>query len=222
MRPRISLAVLALAAFSFGCSDQSNPTAPGDLSGIVAGESSASGRGGAEVAQDGAIEEFGTSAINSGDFTLTRNAKGLWLTAHSDDFVVDDAYTIWAAIFDNPHGCVGGPGTCGLGDLGVRKAQATISNFGGFVVDASKDIEVHLDRHDASRETLGGLGRSGIDNPLRAEVHLIFRSHGMAETDPADVADQTSQVDAFCNLPGDVCEDQAVVVFVPPGPPGRG
>jgi len=219
MRRRISLAVLALAAFTLGCSDQSSPTAPGDLSGIVAGESSAASNGGADVDQDGLIVPAGTAVINSGTFTLTRSAEGLWLTAHSEDFVVGDAYTIWAAIFDNPHGCVGGPGGCNGGDFGVRQAQATISNFGGFVVDGSKDIAVHLGRHDASRQTLGGLGRSGIDNPLRAEVHLIFQSHGLAQEDPDDLAEQTSMVGAQCNP---TCEDQAAVLFFPPGPPGKG
>jgi hypothetical protein len=174
------------------------------------------------VAQEGVIVPFGTAVISSGTFTLTRNAKGLTLTGHSDDLVDGDAYTIWAAIFDNPNGCVGGPGGCGGGDFGVRQAQATISNFGGFVADGNDIGMIHLSRHDASRQTLDGLGRSGIDNPLRAEVHLIFRSHGLAETNAGDLADQTSQVAAFCNLPAVGCEDHAAVLFFPPGPPGQG
>ena len=178
--------------------------------------------GGAALTQVTDIVPFDSEVIFSGTATLTRNADGLWLTGHSDDLVEGDAYTIWAAIFDNPMGCEGGPGTCGFTDLGRRQAQATISNFGGFVVGVSKNFESHLTRHDGSRETLGGAGRSGIDNPYRAEVHLIFRSHGVAETDPDDLADQTSLVGAFCNLSGMTCEDQGLAVFLPPGAPGQG
>ena len=179
--------------------------------------------GGAALTQETNIGPFEPGAvITSGTATLTRDADGLGLTGHSDDLVDGDAYTIWAAIFDNPMGCEGGPGTCGFTDLGRRQAQATISNFGGFVVDASQDFESHLTRHDGSRETLGGAGRSGIDNPYRAEVHLIFRSHGEAETDPGNLADQTSLVGAFCNLPDIGCDDQGLAVFLPPGAPGQG
>ncbi len=219
---RTSLAAALAIVLAFGCTDQPLPTASSDSPVVGSAVFSASGKGGAVVTQPADIVDFGPGIITSGTATLTRNAKGLWLTGQSDDLVVGDAYTVWAAIFDNPQGCAGGPGACGGGDFGVRQAQATISNFGGFVVGAAKDFAMHLSRHDASRQTLGGLGRSGIDNTYRAEVHFIFRSHGLAETDPGDLADQTSLVAAFCNLPGVGCEDQGVAVFVPPGPPGQG
>jgi hypothetical protein len=221
---RTSLAAALAIVLAFGCTDQPLPTASSD-SPVVGAAFSASGKGGAVVTQTVDIDPFGVGTITSGTATLTRNAKGLWLTGQSNDLVEGDAYTVWAAIFDNPQGCAGGPGACGLGDLGVRQAQATISNFGGFVVDDDPEdftFDIHLSRHDASRQTLGGLGRSGIDNPYRAEVHFIFRSHGLAETDPGDLADQTSMVGAFCNLPSVGCEDQGVAMFSPPGPPGQG
>ena len=177
-------------------------------------------RGGATVSQTVSLTGIGGPVDLSGSATLTRNAKGLWLEGNSPDLVDGHAYTVWAAIFDNPHGC---DGPCDGTDLDNRSAQATISNFGGFVADASGDFEIHLDRHDASRQTLGGVGRSGVDNPLRAEAHFIFRSHGEAEADPGDLAEQTSMVTAFCNLPpGTVCEDHGLAVFLPPGAPGQG
>lgn len=218
---RTSLAAALATVLAFGCTDQPLPTASSD-SPVVGAAFSASGKGGAVVTQTVDILDTGPGAITSGTATLTRNAKGLWLTGQSDDLVVGDAYTVWAAIFDNPNGCAGGSGACGGGDFGVREAQATLSVFGGFVVGAAKDFAIHLSRHDASRQTLVGLGRSGIDNTYRAEVHAIFRSHGVAETDPGDLADQTSMVGAFCNLPVVGCEDQGVAMFSPPGPPGQG
>ena len=218
---RTSLAATLATVLAFGCTDQPLPTASSD-SPVVGAGFSASRKGGAVVTQTADIVDLGPGIITSGRATLTRNAKGLWLTGQSDGLVEGDAYTVWAAIFDNANGCGGGPGGCGGGDFGVRQAQATISNFGGFVVDADKDFEIHLSRHDASRQTLGGLGRSGINNTYRAEVHFIFRSHGLAETDPGDLADQTSMVAAFCNLPVVGCDDQGLAIFLPPGPPGQG
>ena len=206
-----SFLALTAVLVAFGCSE--GPTDPSlDLTPAFA-------VGGAVVTEQVGIGPFVSgAAITSGTATLTRNADGLRLTGHSNDLVEGHAYTIWGAIFDNPKGCEGGPGACGLSDLGRRQAQATISNFGGFVVDASKDFEAHLARHDASRQTLGGAGRSGVDNPYQAEVHLIFRSHGEAETDPGALADQTSMVGAHCNLPVVGCDDQGLAIFVPSGP----
>lgn len=180
-------------------------------------------KGGAVVNQTGSFFGSGVLGALTGDATLTRNAEALWLTGQSPDLVEGDAYTVWAAIFENPNACVDG---CDGSDLGVRAVQGTISNFGGFVADASGSFSIHLARHDDSRQLLGGLGKGGIDNPYRAEVHFIFRSHGTAETDPQDLAAQTSQVSAFCNLAipptPDGCDDQGLIVFLPPGAPGQG
>lgn len=153
----------------------------------------------------------------SGTATLVRNARGLWLSGQSDDFVEGHAYTIWSAIFENPGACVDG---CNAPDLDLPQAQATQSNFGGFVANADGTFEVHLTRHDDSRETLRGAGRSGIDNPYQAEIHFQFRSHGPAETDPALLAAQISTLGQSCNLPG--CQNQGLAVFLSPGAPGQG
>ncbi len=172
---------------------------------------------GAEVTQTASImEDFPGSPINEGTATLIRDAAGIWLSGNSPDFVDGDAYTIWGAIFDNPNGCVDG---CGADDLNRPSAQATLSNVGGFVADATGDFAIHLARHDASRQTLDGIGRSGIDNPFQAEIHFIFRSHGTAETDPDNLAEQTSTVGAFCNP---ACQSQGLSIFLPPGAPGQG
>lgn len=62
---------------------------------------------------------------------------------------------------------------------------------------------------------------SGVDNPYRAVVHVIIRSHGVAEADPADLAVQTSTFGGFCNLPGVVCANVGVAVLPDPPPPGK-
>jgi hypothetical protein len=207
-----SLVLAASLAAAVGCQDSTVAPAASELSPSFAA-------GGAVVTQTVAITGIGGSVDLSGSATLTRNAGGVWLQGSSPELVDGHAYTVWAATFDNPSGCVDG---CGGDDLGRPGAQATVSNFGGFVADASGDFELHLDRHDGSRQTLAGLGRSGVDNPMRAEIHIIFRSHGEAETDAADLAQQTSQVAAFCNLPVLGCDDHGLAIFLPPGAPGQG
>ncbi len=108
---------------------------------------------------------------------------------------------------------------CGADDLNRPSAQATLSNVGGFVADASGDFEVHLARHDASRQTLRGVGRSGIDNPYQAEIHFIIRTHGTAQTDPNNLAEQMNTLNGFCSP---TCLSLGLSVFLPPGAPGQG
>ncbi len=156
----------------------------------------------------------------SGSATLVRNARGLWLSGQSDDFEEGAAYTIWSAIFENPGAC---EDNCNPPDLQVPEVQGAQSNFGGFVAGPDGTFEVHLARHDDSRETLQGVGRSGIDNPYQAEIHFIFRSHGPAETDADLLAAQISTLAASCNRnPGPGCQNQGLVIFGSPGAPGQG
>ena len=214
-------AVAVLASFCcvvlVGC--QSDPLAPRSADGSdleVAFNMSS-----APVIQQVApiIDEFGTGAGVSGQSTLTRTSDGVWLDIAADGLTAGNAYTIWAVVFDNSLGC--GNNGCGVEDLGTRQAQVTLVNAGGFVAGASSwAASGHLDRHDVGGKQLLRGDAKGVDNTYRAEIHFIIRSHGVAETDPANLAAQTSQVGAFCNLPVTGCEDQGVSVFAPPGAPG--
>lgn len=123
-------------------------------------------------------------------------------------------------IFDNPAGCK--DDGCGLDDLDRRSAQVTLVNGDGFVAGAgTTNFQTHLDRHDVGGRQLLLGDASGVDNPYRAEVHVIVRSHGEAETDPADLAVPTSTVGGVCNLPVVGCLDVGVAVFPPAPAPGK-
>ncbi|MGH7563221.1 MAG: hypothetical protein ACREK5_02205, partial [Gemmatimonadota bacterium] len=61
---------------------------------------------------------------------------------------------------------------------------------------------------------------SGVDNPYGADVHLVLRDHGVAATDPVDLARQTSTFEGLCNLPG--CQNVTAAIFSPPDAPGQG
>lgn len=189
---------------------------------------------------------LGPAAV-AGRAWLTRSADGIWLEleARGDDVEADDAFTTWAVLFHNPAACSGG---CGADDLGDPAVGPMVMNFGGgFDADGDAMLEVdegsaHLDRHSTAGKQVLLPGpdappgtRSGVRNPYRVEVHVILRNHGQKEDDPADRADQTSLVGAFCNLDeagrpdtdvglptgaDDGCADQAVAIFTPPGAPG--
>lgn len=163
---------------------------------------------------------FGTGSGVAGTATLTRSIDGLSLAIAAENLVTGHAHSVWWAIFDNPEGCK--DDGCGVDDLQRRSAQPTLVNGDGFVAAAGVDnFQTHLDRHDVGgREVVLG-DPSGVDNPYRAVVHVIIRSHGVAEADPADLAVQTSTFGGFCNLPGVVCANVGVAVLPDPPPPGK-
>lgn len=166
-----------------------------------------------------------------GDATLFRAADGVTLRAAMSGLEDGHAFTLWFVVFDNPAGCVGG---CGADDVSRASARATVVNGGGDVaVNDAAGVAVlrgELARHNAEGAQVLAGDAKALDNPYRAEIHVIVRSHGPAEADPGDLALQTSQVLAFCNLPPapdqsppmSGCQDQGLIVFLPPeGPPGR-
>lgn len=218
-RQHLSLLVAAAILTLTGCETQ-DPIAPRDGTAPLLGMSHAP----VVVSTADIVDEFGTGSGVSGQATLTRSVDGLWLDIAAEGLVAGHAHTIWWVIFDNPQGCkVDG---CGLDDLGRRSAQVTLVNGLGFVASAGvTNFATHLDRHDVGdRQVLLG-DPAGVDNPYQAEVHAIVRSHGEAETDPDNLALQTSTVGGFCNLPPDEsdggCLDVGVVVFPTAPRPGK-
>ena len=170
-----------------------------------------------------AIGEFppGSGSGISGVATLTRTNEGLTVDQDFSGLTTGNAYSIWWVIFDNPQGCDGG---CDASDLGRRPAQGSLVNGGGFEAEGSSASYVSdLARHDVEGKQVWVGDPSGVDNPYRAEVHLVLRNHGDAEEDPSDLAVQTSTFSNFCNLPGPAgCLNVGAAVFSRPDSPGQG
>lgn len=164
-----------------------------------------------------AIGEFpGSGSGISGEATLTRTKDGLSVDQDAEGLTVGNAYSVWWGIFDNPRGC---DGACDPSDLSRRQAQPTLVNGGGFVAaGTSISYQSELARHDVEGRQVQVGDPSGVDNTYGAEVHLVLRSHGLAETDPADLAIQTSTFNEFCSP----CANVSSVVFAPPHAPGQG
>ncbi len=211
----LPLVLLAAMAQLVGCAgtDSVAPT-----SNAVAGPVSLASAAAPVIETELPLSAVGGSGI-SGTVTLTRTAEGLWADLAVDGLTPGYAYSIWWGIFDNPQGCVD---ACDPSDLAVREAQGSLVNGGGFVATGSTVYhQTHLLRHDIEGKSLQVGDASGVDNPFRAEVHVVVRNHGPAETDPANLALQTGTFATFCNLPMVGCANAALSMFSAPGAPGR-
>lgn len=206
---------------------------------LASGPELAAARGNSPVVEQNAdaVLTLGVAPVVAGSAVLTRTTDGVTMEAALTGLEDGHAFTFWFVTFDNPRGCKGtGPDAgCGGDDVGRASAQARVVNGGGDVAEVDPVtgvavVEGHLARHNADgAQMLGGTDASPLSNPYRAEIHVIVRSHGLAEEDPADLAQQTSNVAAFCNLepvgvpPVDAlgCMDQGVIIFgrgdQPPG-----
>ncbi len=101
-------------------------------------------------------------------------------------------YTVWAVVFNAPEKCVspdGEGGTmCGEDDVfgpllngAPNLAEVDVLYAGGAVADArGVRIEGRIFKGQAPGSVYSVLGAEslGLTNPLRAEVHLVARSHG--------------------------------------------
>jgi hypothetical protein len=207
---------LALVTVLIGC-EGTDPLAPSsDPDGGALGSAAAP-----VIVVTVPITEFPGSASGiSGEATLTRTRDGLWVDQDVEGLTAGNAYSVWWAIFDNPRGC---DGPCDPSDLGRRQAQASLVNGGGFVAEGSTQFYgSHLSRHDVEGRHVQVGDPSGVDNPYGAEVHVVLRDHGPAETDPANLAVQISTFSEFCNLPPGICRNVSLAVFLPPDAPGLG
>jgi hypothetical protein len=167
----------------------------------------AQGNGGATYQTSNAVA-LATGTPVGGAGTLTRSANNLRARIATSGLDADAAYTVWWIVWNDPTRC---SGPCGEDDLGI--AGNSVFYAAGFVTgnDGTGNVTADLEAGQlpAGIDVLipGGLqpGRG-----LRAEVHLIIRSHGPIV--PGAVAMQIGAFDATCA----VCEDQQAVVFAPP------
>lgn len=214
MRSKLLVFGMIAAAALAACEDM-DPVAPS----AIEDGSAVSPAGAPVIVTEVTIGEFPMSGSGiSGQATLTRTKDGLSVDQSFTGLTAGNAYTIWWAIFDNPQGC---DGSCDASDLSRRQAQGSLVNGGGFVASSSAAFySSQLARHDVQGKQVVVGDASGVDNVYGAEVHLVLRDHGVAETDPDDLARQTSTFQDFCNLPG--CQNVTAAVFSPPHAPGQG
>ncbi|HKY61428.1 MAG TPA: hypothetical protein VJP59_10500 [Gemmatimonadota bacterium] len=212
MRDNLLLVGLLAAVTHFAACEGMDPVAPSD------GGSEVGAAAAPVIVTTVAIGEWpGSNSGISGEAILTRTKDGLSVDQDVEGLISGHAYSVWWAIFDNPQGCVD---ACDPSDLGVRQAQGSLINGGGFVAAGTTQFYTSdLARHDVEGRQVWVGDLSGVDNTYGAEVHVVLRGHGPAVMDPADQAVQTSTFNGFCNP---VCANVSVAPFSAPEAPGQG
>jgi hypothetical protein len=126
---------------------------------------------------------------------LVRTKDGVGATLHTFGLVPGNAYTLWVAVFNNPKECVTNP--CTAADVPNPDVQAVILWGTGQI--AGEDGTVDFGAFRAVGDTSGsaGLGTAtALERPLKAEIHLVVRSHGPADLDPAVLQESSARLTA--------------------------
>jgi len=156
-----------------------------------------------------------TDGVAVGTSTITRTMGGVSITNHTTGLTPGDAVTNWFVVFNNPENCIV-PGECSDDDIlafigslagdpqnpvGIDVLFAT-----GHVVNGNRtSFAAHLAVGDTSGSLFGPFS-VGLQDPFKAEVHSIVRSHGPAIS--GLVHAQISSVDGGCDpVTDEPCED---------------
>jgi hypothetical protein len=121
---------------------------------------------------------------------------------------------MWWVFFNNPHNCATSP--CTPADLANPAVQGSVASAGGKIIGADGTATYGAFR--ATGDTTGvfpGLGTGeGLLAPLRAEIHLVTRSHGPAIlSDPVVLGQQLSLFNGGC--PPNTCANLQASIHQP-------
>jgi hypothetical protein len=145
---------------------------------------------------------FGTSNVvpNAGT-SLLRDSGGVFFTFNTQGLPVGHAISAWMAIFNNPAYCATSP--CTPADFSNPNVDGLLVNTGGRVIGL--DGAATFGAYRAVGDITGfdhGAGINGLVDPLRAEIHLVLRDHGVASEDPGVLAAQLSTFNGGCPMTG--------------------
>ena len=158
------------------------------------------------------LQRFGDlSVIPSSGSTLTRTREGVYMSLHAAELVPGSIVTAWWVFFNNPKRCNTTP--CTPDDLfNNPEAEGSLVNATGRMVgaDGTADYGAYIAVGDTTGAHLG----SGLTNPLRAEIHLVTRTHGPAMLDdPELLRQQLSTFNGGC--PPNTCANLQVSIHQP-------
>lgn len=171
--------------------------------------------------------------VEGSESTLTRMEHGLYMTFQTNGLEPGYAYTIWWIIFNRPENC--SDGECGLEDsfmidefgqtmtnedgspqanlLAREATEFSVLRGTGMVVDedGTGEFRAHLPVGDVSEAGFG----PGLLDSIRAEIHLVVRSHGPATA--GILFDQVNTPWGGCpdSWPKDPCADLQFAVHRP-------
>ena len=149
--------------------------------------------------------------MRPGAATMYRGRHGVDVRVAAGGLQMNTSYSVWWVIFNNPSAC--SMGACGSKDFANPDVRASVTYAAGFVTGAGDtgNVTAHLDAGvlpDGVDVQLGdGLSRG---NGLRAEIHVILRTHGF--TTPGFVDQQIGSFNGGCTP---TCGNVQAAVFPP-------
>jgi len=148
----------------------------------------------------------------TGSAQLHRKKEGIRIEVNTTELGAGYAYTNWWIIFNNPEHCAGGAGGCNGDDFSNPDVEGSVLYATGRVADSDGNatfrafLPVGLIRADGQRHLFG----PGLQDPKKAEVHYVIRSHGPASTG-SDLHAQLSTVGGLCSVVNPCFDPQAIV-----------
>lgn len=142
---------------------------------------------------------------------LARTRDGAFMTLNTSGLAAGTAVTAWWGIFNNPRACATRP--CTPADLFSNpEVHGSIVNAAGRIIGA--DGAASYGDFIAVGDTTGALIGPGLLEPLKAEIHLVTRTHGPAFTgDPDVLRQQLSMFNGGC--PPNTCANLQVSIHQP-------
>ena len=139
----------------------------------------------------------GAMAPGTGSILVRKNT-GVGATWHAFGLVPGYVYTAWLGVFNNPKRCATSP--CTPADFANPAVQGSVIYGSGQI--AGDDGSVDFTVFRAVGDTTGvvpGIGTGmGVLNAKRAEIHLVVRTHGPADADPAVLQEQLTTFNGGC------------------------
>jgi len=179
---------------------------------------------------EGAFEQAPQVPGAEATLSVSEDSATAWFTTR--ELPPGDAVTLWWVIFNNPSAC--SDGVCGEDDVlpppGNEAAGVSLGYGDGWTVD--EDGRVVLFSRREVGEMDGVVFGPGLAHPLRAEIHLVLRSHGPVI--PGRLGEQISTLLGGCDPepPHHPCQDLQFAIFmqdemggpsrVQPAPPTEG
>jgi hypothetical protein len=149
------------------------------------------------------------SAVRGGTI-LVRTKDNVFATIHTSGLTPGTVTTAWFGIFNNPGNCATRP--CTPADFSNPAVAGSRVNIGGQIVaaDGAATYGAFLKIGD----TTAAFDGPGLLNPLRAEIHLVTRTHGQAILDnPEVLKQQLSTLNGGC--PPNTCANIQASVHQP-------
>jgi len=141
---------------------------------------------------------------------LVRTRDNVFATIHTAGLAPGTVVTAWFGIFNNPHNCATRP--CTPADFSNPAVQGSRVNFGGQIIGA--DGSATFGAFRTVGDTTGAFDGPGLLDPLRAEIHLVTRSHGSAiMNDPEMLKQQLSILNGGC--PPNTCANIQASIHQP-------